>query len=282
MVDNNKLSLKKIIKDYNLNPKKSLGQNFLHDKNIISSIINNANIKNEDIFEIGPGPAILTELMLINGANSVFCIEKDISFESKLLDLKNNYKDKFEYKFLDILDFDFDKYPKKDFKIISNLPYNISVPFIFKILESKKNISWKEMILMVQKEVADRLIATKGNKNYGRLSVMVKWKNEVERLFNIKPTSFIPKPKVESSLIRIKPNNNFIRTKYSSLEKLVKLSFAHRRKTIKNNLNNLDIDTDKLLLLSKINPGERAENIDIKDFCNLSNNYDKIILERAS
>ncbi|MEC9393098.1 MAG: 16S rRNA (adenine(1518)-N(6)/adenine(1519)-N(6))-dimethyltransferase RsmA [Pseudomonadota bacterium] len=282
MVDNNKLSLKKIIKEYNLNPKKGLGQNFLHDKNIISSIINNANIKNEDIFEIGPGPAILTELMLINGANSVFCIEKDISFELKLLELKNNYKDKFEYKFLDILDFDFDKYPKKDFKIISNLPYNISVPFIFKILESKKNISWKEMILMVQKEVADRLIATKGNKNYGRLSVMVKWKNEVERLFNIKPTSFIPKPKVESSLIRIKPNNNFTTTKYSSLEKLVKLSFAHRRKTIKNNLNNLDIDTDKLLLLSKINPRERAENIDIKDFCNLSNNYDKIILERTS
>jgi len=282
MVENNKLSLKKIIKEYNLNPKKSLGQNFLHDKNIISSIINNASIKNEDIFEIGPGPAILTELMLINGANSVFCIEKDISFESKLLDLKNNYRDKFEYQFLDILDFDFDKYPKKDFKIISNLPYNISVPFIFKILESKKNIFWKEMILMVQKEVADRLIATKGNKNYGRLSVMVKWKNEVERLFNIKPTSFIPKPKVESSLIRIKPNSNFITTKYSSLEKLVKLSFAHRRKTIKNNLNNLDIDTDRLLFLSKINPKERAENIDIKDFCILSNNYDKIILKRTS
>ena len=111
---------------------------------------------------------------------------------------------------------------------------------------------------------------------------MVKWKNKVERIFNIKPTSFIPKPKVESSLIRIKPNNNYITTKYSSLEKLVKLSFAHRRKTIKNNLNNLNIDTDKLLLLSKINPQERAENIDIKGFCNLSNNYDKIILERIS
>jgi len=282
MSENKRLSLKKIIKEYNLNPKKSLGQNFLHDKNIISSIINNAKIKNEDIFEIGPGPAILTELMLINGANSIFCIEKDPSFEAKLIDLKNNYKDKFEYHFLDILDFNFDNYPKKEFKIVSNLPYNISVPFIFKILESKKTIPWKEMILMVQKEVADRLIATEGNKSYGRISVMVKWKNEVERLLNIKPSSFIPKPKVESSLIRIKPINNFISVNYSSLEKIVKLSFAHRRKTIKNNLNKLDIDTDRLLLLSKINPTERAENINIKDFCNLSNNYDKMISERTS
>ena len=121
MAENNKLSLKKIIKEYNLNPKKNLGQNFLHDKNIISSIINNAKIKNEDVFEVGPGPAILTELMLINGANSVFCIEKDTSFELKLLDLKKNYKEKFEYQYLDILDFDFDKYPKNAFKIISNL-----------------------------------------------------------------------------------------------------------------------------------------------------------------
>lgn len=281
-MESKKLSLKKTIDEYNLTPKKNLGQNFLHDKNIILSIINNAKVKNENIFEVGPGPAILTELMLINGAKSVFSIEKDSSFESRLLELKNNYKDKFEYSFLDILTFNFDKYPKKEFKIVSNLPYNISIPFIFKMLNSGKNVIWKEMILMVQKEVADRIIATKGNKNYGRISIMTKWNNQVERLFNVKPTSFIPKPKVESSVIRIKPLNKFISVKYSTLEKIVKLSFGHRRKTIKNNLSKLNINADNLLLLSKIDPNERAENISIEEFCSLSNNYDQIILERTS
>ena len=135
------------------------------------------------------------------------------------------------------------------------------------------------MILMVQKEVADRLLAAKGSKNYGRISVIMGWKNKIERIFNVKPSSFIPKPKVDSSLIRIKPLLKYPDAKHETLEKIIKISFSHRRKTIKNNLDQLNIDTNNLLTLAKINPTERAENIEIEGFCRIANSFDKINLQ---
>tara|TARA_B100000029_G_scaffold111987_1_gene104072 strand:- start:2180 stop:3016 length:837 start_codon:yes stop_codon:yes gene_type:complete len=273
---NNKLSLKNILDEYDFRPKKRLGQNFLHDKNIIESIIKEAKIKGENILEVGPGPAILTELMLMKGANLVLSIEKDDSFEKKLSEIKKKYEKRFSYIFADILDYNFDKNRINNFKIISNLPYNISVPFILKMNKENYRLIWKEMILMVQKEVADRLLAFKGAKNYGRISVIMGWKNKIERIFNVKPSSFIPKPKVDSSLIRITPLMKYPDARHETLEKIIKLSFSHKRKTIKNNLDQLNIDTNNLLDLAKINPSERAENIEIEDFCRIANLYEKI------
>ncbi len=273
---NNKLSLKNILDEYDFRPKKKLGQNFLHDKNIIESIIKEAKIKGENILEVGPGPAILTELMLMKGANLVLSIEKDESFEEKLSEIKKKYEKRFSYIFADILDYNFDKNRINNFKIISNLPYNISVPFILKMNKENYRLIWKEMILMVQKEVADRLLAVKGAKNYGRISVIMGWKNKIERIFNVKPSSFIPKPKVDSSLIRITPLKKYPNARHETLEKIIKLSFSHKRKTIKNNLDQLNIDTNNLLDLAKINPSERAENIEIEDFCRIANLYEKI------
>ncbi len=273
---NNKLSLKNILDEYDFRPKKKLGQNFLHDKNIIESIIKEAKIKGENILEVGPGPAILTELMLMKGANLVLSIEKDESFEEKLSEIKKKYEKRFSYIFADILDYNFDKNRINNFKIISNLPYNISVPFILKMNKENYRLIWKEMILMVQKEVADRLLAVKGAKNYGRISVIMGWKNKIERIFNVKPSSFIPKPKVDSSLIRITPLMKYPDARHETLEKIIKLSFSHKRKTIKNNLDQLNIDTNNLLDLAKINPSERAENIEIENFCRIANLYEKI------
>jgi len=273
---NNKLSLKNILDEYDFRPKKKLGQNFLHDKNIIESIIKEAKIKGENILEVGPGPAILTELMLMKGANLVLSIEKDESFEEKLSEIKKKYEKRFSYIFADILDYNFDKNRINNFKIISNLPYNISVPFILKMNKENYRLIWKEMILMVQKEVADRLLAVKGAKNYGRISVIMGWKNKIERIFNVKPSSFIPKPKVDSSLIRITPLMKYPNARHETLEKIIKLSFSHKRKTIKNNLDQLNIDTNNLLDLAKINPSERAENIEIENFCRIANLYEKI------
>lgn len=273
---NNKLSLKNILDEYDFRPKKKLGQNFLHDKNIIESIIKEAKIKGENILEVGPGPAILTELMLMKGANLVLSIEKDESFEEKLSEIKKKYEKRFSYTFADILDYNFNKNRISNFKIISNLPYNISVPFILKMNKENYRLIWKEMILMVQKEVADRLLAVKGAKNYGRISVIMGWKNKIERIFNVKPSSFIPKPKVDSSLIRITPLMKYPDARHETLEKIIKLSFSHKRKTIKNNLDQLNIDTNNLLDLAKINPSERAENIEIEDFCRIANLYEKI------
>ena len=272
-------SLREIIKEYNLKPKKKLGQNFLHDKNIISSIINKADVENEDIIEIGPGPGILTENILKNKARSLLAIEKDDSFKVNLKKIKSNYRDNFDYLINDVIDFDFKKLTKKKYKFVSNLPYNISVPFILKMIKIRKTIPWKEMILMVQKEVAERITANINTKNYGRLSIIVNLNNDVKKLLNVKPSSFIPQPKVDSTVIKISPKNNYININNEVFEKIVKVCFSQRRKKIKNNLDQLNINTISLLELSNIDPDVRAENIDIEGFIRISKNYEELTKE---
>ena len=273
MTKNYESSLKEIIKENNLKPKKKLGQNFLHDKNIISSIINKAKVKDENILEIGPGPGILTEYILKNRVNSLFAIEKDQAFEGNLGKIKGHYQEKFKYLIHDVIDFDFNQLTYNSFKIISNLPYNISVPFILKMVKNQNIIPWKEMILMVQKEVAERIMARIGTKSYGRLSIMVNLKNKVTKILDVKPSSFIPRPKVDSTVIKIVPKSRLTNVDDKVFEKIVKISFSQRRKKIKNNLDQLNINTALLLKLSNINPNLRAENIDIDGFCRISTNY---------
>ena len=279
MKKNYENSLREIIKEYNLKPKKKLGQNFLHDKNIISSIVNKANIEDEDIIEIGPGPGILTESILNNKARSLLAIEKDDSFEVNLKKIRSNYRDNFDYLINDIIDFDFKKLTKKNYKFVSNLPYNISVPFILKMIRIRKIIPWKEMILMVQKEVAERITAKINTKNYGRLSIMVNLNNDVKKLLTVKPSSFIPRPKVDSTVIKISPKNEDININIKVFEKIVKTCFSQRRKKVKNNLDQLNINTISLLELSNIDPDIRAENIDIEGFIRISRNYEELIKE---
>ena len=279
MKKNYENSLREIIKEYNLKPKKKLGQNFLHDKNIISSIVNKANIEDEDIIEIGPGPGILTESILNNKARSLLAIEKDDSFELNLKKIRSNYRDNFDYLINDVIDFDFKKLTKKNYKFVSNLPYNISVPFILKMIRIRKIIPWKEMILMVQKEVAERITAKINTKNYGRLSIMVNLNNDVKKLLNVKPSSFIPRPKVDSTVIKITPKNKEININTEVFEKIVKTCFSQRRKKVKNNLDQLNINTISLLKLSNIDPDIRAENIDIEGFIRISRNYEEFIKE---
>ena len=279
MIKNYENSLREIIKEYNIKPKKKLGQNFLHDKNIISSIINNVNVKDEDIIEIGPGPGMLTENILKNKARSLLVIEKDDSFEVNLKKIKNKYKDNFIYLINDVIDFDFNKLKKKEYKIVSNLPYNISVPFILKMIKIRRVISWKDMVLMVQKEVAERITAEIGTKNYGRLSIMVNLNNDVKKLLNVKPSSFIPKPKVDSTVIKISPKNKNLNINEEIFEKIVKICFSQRRKKIKNNLDQLNTNTSLLLELSNIDPDIRAENINIEGFLRISKNYEKLTKE---
>tara|TARA_B100000579_G_scaffold199416_1_gene163081 strand:+ start:1582 stop:2427 length:846 start_codon:yes stop_codon:yes gene_type:complete len=279
MTKNYENSLREIIKEYNIKPKKKLGQNFLHDKNIISSIIKNVNVRDEDIIEIGPGPGILTENILKNKARSLLVIEKDESFEVNLKKIKNKYKDNFIYLIHDVIDFDFNKLTKKEYKIVSNLPYNISVPFILKMIKIRRVISWKDMILMVQKEVAERITADIGTKNYGRLSIMVNLNNDVKKLLNVKPSSFIPKPKVDSTVIKISPKNKNLNINEEVFEQIVKICFSQRRKKIKNNLDQLNTNTSLLLELSNIDPNIRAENINIEGFLRISKNYEKLTKE---
>ena len=182
MKKNNDKSLKKIFDELDIKPKKHLGQNFLHDLNIIKAIVKVANVENENIIEIGPGPGNLTELMIKQKPKTIFAIEKDRSFRKRLEDIKINNIKLFKYKIDDVLNYDFTKLEKKNYKIVSNLPYNISVPFISYMIKFQNTIKWKDMTLMVQKEVADRILADTGTKNYGRLSLMVSLKNHITKI----------------------------------------------------------------------------------------------------
>tara|TARA_Y100000741_G_scaffold139782_1_gene105421 strand:- start:497 stop:919 length:423 start_codon:yes stop_codon:yes gene_type:complete len=135
------------------------------------------------------------------------------------------------------------------------------------------------MILMVQKEVAERITANISTKNYGRLSIMVNLNNDVEKLLNVKPSSFIPRPKVDSTVIKISPKKKYLNINTEVFEKIVKICFSQRRKKVKNNLDQLNINTISLLELSNIDPDIRAENIDIEGFIRISSNYEDLIKE---
>ena len=135
------------------------------------------------------------------------------------------------------------------------------------------------MILMVQKEVAERITANISTKNYGRLSIMVNLNNDVEKLLNVKPSSFIPRPKVDSTVIKISPKKKYLNINTEVFEKIVKICFSQRRKKVKNNLDQLNINTISLLELSNIDPDIRAENIDIEGFIRISSNYEELIKE---
>ena len=135
------------------------------------------------------------------------------------------------------------------------------------------------MILMVQKEVAERITAKINTKNYGRLSIMVNLNNDVKKLLTVKPSSFIPRPKVDSTVIKISPKNKDITINTEVFEKIVKTCFSQRRKKVKNNLDQLNINTISLLELSNIDPDVRAENIDIEGFIRISRNYEELIKE---
>lgn len=211
-----------------INPKKSLGQNFLIDRNICKKIINLTNLKDKNIIEIGPGTGLLTEEIIKKKPKILILIEKDKDLFKNLqikYKLFNNIKIYNE----DALKFNFNKYKKDKFILISNLPYNISVKIILKLISIKEKFS--ELILMIQKEVADKINHT--NKN-NKLKFLIEANSICKIEFNISNKVFYPKPKVKSSIIRIIPNNE--KRDFSKLKKFSFQIFNQKRKKISNNL----------------------------------------------
>ena len=188
--------------------KKSLGQNFLIDKNIINKIINVVPIKDKSILEVGPGTGNLTSFILNQNPKKFIVIEKD---KNLAMNLEKIFKNKVIVINQDILDVD-EKFLSNDkLNVFGNLPYNISTEILCKwILNLDKEKFWfSNLILMFQKEVADRIIANVNTSNYGRLSVLSNWKLDIKKICEIKPQSFSPKPKIDSSLILLKPKKKF-------------------------------------------------------------------------
>ena len=249
-------------------PRKRFGQNFLTDQGVITAIARAiAPCEDDNVVEIGPGQGALTDALFDSGC-AINAIEIDRDLQSQLRVMFFN-RDLTLHN-ADALKFDFSQLSKaaNDLRVVGNLPYNISTPLIFKLLENLGLI--KDMHFMLQKEVVDRLAATPGTKAWGRVSVMTQIDCEVESLFEVPPEAFFPQPKVQSAIVRITPKNEPYRPECSreQLSKLVQMAFAQRRKTLRNNLK--DVMTDAKIEGLGIDPGCRAETLSLDQLIALS------------
>ena len=204
--------------------KKSLGQNFLIDINILEKITNVSKIENKTILEIGPGTGNLTSYILKKKPKKVIVIEKDNILANNL---NRNFKDEIIVINDDILNIDENLISKEKITVFGNLPYNISTEILCKwIINSKDDFWFDNLILMFQKEVADRIIAKFNTSNYGRLSIITNWKLKVEKICDIKPDSFSPKPKIDSTLLYFTPKSDFYKIRNpKNLEKITRVFF---------------------------------------------------------
>ncbi len=223
--------------------KKKLGQHFLNNQEILQKICSIRNLNSESILEIGPGMGSLTKKILECNPKELLVIEKDISLEPYLESIKQEHSDKLKIIFGNALEIDLVDIFNEKIVLIANLPYNVASTLIINWLQNLE--IFKSIIVMVQKEVAERFIAKVNSKQYGRISVLIQIFCDIKKKFDVSPDNFFPKPKVESSVIEIIPKEN-IKVDYKKIDKVLKLSFLHRRKTIKNNFKKKNIDTKKL------------------------------------
>ena len=256
--------------------KKSLGQNFLIDKNIIERIINLVDIEKKEILEIGPGTGNLTSALIKKNPKKIYVIEKDNSLASIL---QNEYANQIDVINKDILDYDESSISKEKLIVFGNLPYNISTEILCKwILNLNINKVWfSNLILMFQKEVADRIISNFNLSTYGRLSILANWKLNIKKITDIKPISFSPRPKVDSTLLLFSPKNKFFPLKNPyNLEKITRIFFSHRRKMIKKPYNQIFSNSDEISNKLNLNLNLRPQNLDFDTYYNLTSEYEKL------
>ena len=253
--------------------KKSLGQNFLIDKNILEKITTITNIKDKIILEVGPGTGNLTSYILKKNPKKIFVIEKD---DNLALNLKNKFDNKIIIINNDILKLDETVLFQDKVIVFGNLPYNISTEILSKWIINLNEGFWFEcLILMFQKEVADRIIAKFNTSNYGRLSVICNWKLNIKKVCDIKPGSFYPKPKVDSSLLFFHPKKNFIKLNNpKNLEKVTRIFFNQRRKMLKKPYNQLFNGDQKVSDKLNINLNLRPQNLNLETYYKLAYEYE--------
>ena len=256
--------------------KKSLGQNFLIDNNILTRIVDIGSIKDNFVLEIGPGTGNLTREILKKNPKKMLVIEKD---EKLSLLLSQNFKDQLIIINDDVLNIDEKKLNKEKLTVIGNLSYNISTEILCKwIINLKDSNFWfNELILMFQKEVAERIIADFNTSKYGRLSIISNWKLNIKKICDISPNSFFPKPKVDSTLLYFTPKKNFIKLdEPKNLEKITRIFFSQRRKMIKKPYNQIFNGNNEILNKLKINLNLRPQNLDFLTYYNLTKEYENL------
>ena len=256
--------------------KKSLGQNFLTDQKIIDKIINIVDIKDRSILEIGPGTGNLTLNILKKNPKKLIVIEKDNQLV-KLL--SKNFKTKIKIINEDVLKLDENELDKDILTVFGNLPYNISTEILCKwILNIKNKKFWfNYLILMFQKEVADRIVSEFNTKNYGRLSVLANWKLNIKKICDVKPSSFSPRPKIDSSILLLQPKLDFFSLKNpKNLEKLTRTFFMHRRKMLKKPYNQLFNGNPEVADKLKINLDLSPQNLNFETYYKLAKEYENL------
>ena len=255
--------------------KKSLGQNFLIDREVLEKITNVVQIKDKTILEVGPGTGNLTSFILKKNPKKMFVIEKD---DDLAINLSETFKDQLTIINDDILQVDENLIFKNKVTVYGNLPYNISTEILSKWITQTKDEFWfNNLILMFQKEVADRIIAKFNTSDYGRLSILSNWKLNVKKICDIKPESFSPRPKIDSSLLFFSPKKNFYKIKDpKNLEKVTRIFFNHRRKMLKKPFNQLFNGDQRVLNELNIDLNLRPQNLDFDTYYQLTCAYENL------
>ncbi len=259
-----------------IKPKKSLGQNFLIDKNIINKIINATSITSDNhILEIGPGTGNLTEFIIKKNPEKIFVIEKD----KKLVNLLHNkFKNQIKILNEDILNVSENLISKEKLIVFGNLPFNISTQILSKWITTAYKKTWyKNFILMFQKEVADRILAKTDSKKYGRLTILSNWKLNVEKIIDINPSCFLPKPKIKSTLLKFTPKNEFYKfDNPKNLEFITRIFFNQRRKKIKNPLKQIFGNSKNYVEKLNLNLNLRPQNLSPETYYRITKEYEAL------
>ena len=255
--------------------KKSLGQNFLVDKNIINKIINTISIADTEILEVGPGTGNLTKEILKKNPSKMYLIEKDTLLAESLTEIVDERVKIFNK---DILKFDENSLSKNKIKVFGNLPYNISTEILSNWITNLKEECWfTDLVLMFQKEVADRIIAKYNTSAYGRLSILANWRLNINKICDISPESFSPRPKIQSTLIHFTPKKKFVEIKDPiNLEKITRIFFSNRRKMLKKPFNQIFNGKTDLINKFNLNLNLRPQNLDFDTYYKLTIEYEKL------
>ena len=269
-------ALREVIRRHGLAARKSLGQNFLLDLNLIGRIARAAGpLEDVNVIEIGPGPGGLTRALLAEGARSVTAIERDDRCVAALQELADAYPDRLRVVAGDALAIAPASLAPPPRKIVANLPYNIATTLLLQWLPDLA--AYESLTLMFQKEVAARLVAKPRGKDYGRLSILVQWTGSARVLFDVPPRAFVPAPKVTSSLVRIEPRSAPLAPcRRVDLERVTSAGFGQRRKMLRQSLKSLGVPPEALLAAAEIAPTRRAEELSVEEFCTLARSLEAV------